>query len=235
MKKDTTYVQTLAVEYQANKSERVFSEIYKNVAPGLTHYVRKIVKDDDHAADVVSQAFINAIEKIELFNPEWKFTTWIYKIAHNVAVYQLRKKSKKKVYSFGFSNDTKEVGSNLYESWLLSHAAIPVSAGIGVDMDNELNNNAVDDLFYKAMELVGELDEFDNMILMNALSGVDHQTQADQHDMSYSTMRNAVFRARHAVKDKLIGSVEEKEWRHFRNATQEARTDFELAAKIKKN
>jgi len=234
MKKDTTYVQNLAVEYQITKSERVFSEIYKNVAPGLTHYVRKIVKDDDHTADVVSQAFINAIEKIALFNPEWKFTTWIYKIAHNVAVYQLRNKNKKKCYSFGFPSDVKDDGGSMYEAWLINHASVPVSGVIGVDMDNELNNNAVDDLFYKTMEAVGELDEFDNMILMNALSGVDHQTQADEHGMSYSTMRNAVFRARHAVKDKLEGSLEEKEWRHFNTASQESRTDFALASRTKK-
>lgn len=235
MKKDTTYVQTLAVQYQENKSERVFSEIYKNVAPGLTHYVRKIVKDDDHTADVVSQAFINAIEKIELFNPEWKFTTWIYKIAHNVAVYQLRTKNKKKCFSLDSFKDNNGAGTSTYESWLINHATIPVSNGLQVDMDNELNNNAVDDLFYKAMEEVGNLNPFDSTILMDSLNGVDHQTQANKYGMSYSTMRNAIFRARHAVKNQLIGTLEEKEWRHFNDAIEEARTDFSLAAKIKKN
>ena len=233
MKKDSTHVQALAIAFQESGSERVFAEIYKNVYPGLMYHIKRLSKDEYFAEDIVSKSFIDAHQKISQFNPEFMFTTWIYKIAQNNAIYQLRNKKKKKMYTFDSTFGGTDDGS-MYESWLINNAAVPVSGDNGLDLDNLLNNNAVDDLFYKAMEHIGELDPFDNLILMESLSGIDHQTQADQHGMSYSTMRNAIFTARHAVQDKLVGTEEEKAWRYFQSATYEARTDFELAPKPKR-
>jgi len=233
MKKDTTYVQDLAVSYQDNPTAKTFGEIYKNVAPGLAHYIRKIVKDDEHTNDIVSEAFINAQQKITMFNPEFRFTTWIYKIAYNIAVYQLRTKGKRKSYTFDTSFASTDDSGSMYESWLLNHATVPVSTNLDIDMDNEFDENATDNLFFAAMDKIADLDDFDRTILMNSLNGMDHQTQADEYGMTYSTMRNAVFRARHAVKDQLEGTLEETAWRHFNNVTQDSRTDFELGSRLK--
>lgn len=232
--KKSTYVQDLAVKYQETKCDRTFGELHKNVVRGLTAYVKKIVKDEDETHDVVSEAFINAQQKIMMFNPDYKFTTWIYKIASNIALYGLRIKNKKKVYSFDTFFAGKDDKAGMNESWLINNAAIPVSTEISMDMDGEYNDNAVEDLFYNAMDVISELSDFSSGILLEYLNGVDLKTLAEKHDVGYSTMRNAVFCARHEVHGRLKGTVAEKEWRYYNNVTQHNRSDYNLAAGFKK-
>jgi RNA polymerase sigma-70 factor (ECF subfamily) len=50
----------------------------------------RIVCNEDDARDVVQDSFIKIWKNMKLYNPNIKFTTWMYKIVTNTAIDQLR-------------------------------------------------------------------------------------------------------------------------------------------------
>ncbi len=67
---------------------KVLIDRYKT---GLYHHCFKFVRDEDQAEDIVQEAFIKAYLQLERYNPHYRFSTWLYKIATNIALQQLRK------------------------------------------------------------------------------------------------------------------------------------------------
>jgi RNA polymerase sigma-70 factor (ECF subfamily) len=58
---------------------------------GLIIHCERLVKDRDDAEDIAQRAFIKAYEKIAVFDPSHaRFSTWLYKIATNMALDFLR-------------------------------------------------------------------------------------------------------------------------------------------------
>ncbi len=57
---------------------------------GLIRYCYTITKDIDMAEDIAQDAFITAYEQLGKYDPKYKFSTWLYKIAHNKALKSLR-------------------------------------------------------------------------------------------------------------------------------------------------
>lgn len=53
--------------------------------------VFRMLGDTDEAADVTQTAFLKALERIDQFDPKYKFFSWIYRIALNEAIDQLKR------------------------------------------------------------------------------------------------------------------------------------------------
>ncbi len=68
-----------------------YAELIEAYQRGLIRYCYTITKDIDVAEDIAQEAFIKAYEQIEKYDPKYKFSTWLYKIAHNGALKSLRK------------------------------------------------------------------------------------------------------------------------------------------------
>src|ERR1043166_6659283 len=50
-----------------------------------------MVGDYDAALDLTQEVFIKVYASLSRYRPEFKFSTWIYKIAHNAAIDHLRR------------------------------------------------------------------------------------------------------------------------------------------------
>ena len=53
----------------------------------------RMVRDRELAEDLSQETFIKALNAIESYRPEFKFSSWIFKIANNAAIDHLRRKS----------------------------------------------------------------------------------------------------------------------------------------------
>lgn len=65
----------------------------------LGRYALRYVGSADAASDVIQEVFIKAHQKISTFDPERKFSPWIYRITHNESVNYLKRNSKIKTVS----------------------------------------------------------------------------------------------------------------------------------------
>ncbi len=70
-----------------------FEELVRRYQRPITAYVFRMVGDYDAALDVTQEVFIKVYNSLEKYSPEYKFSTWLYRIAHNAAVDHLRRNS----------------------------------------------------------------------------------------------------------------------------------------------
>src|ERR1044071_5394407 len=75
----------------ANGLEGGFEELVRRYQRPISAYVYRMVGDYDCALDLTQEIFIKVYASLARYRPEFKFSTWIYKIAHNAAIDHLRR------------------------------------------------------------------------------------------------------------------------------------------------
>lgn len=73
--------------------EGSFEELVNRYQRPISAYVYRMVGDYDTALDLTQEIFIKIYSSLSRYRPEFKFSTWIYKIAHNAAIDHLRRNS----------------------------------------------------------------------------------------------------------------------------------------------
>src|SRR6185436_4696886 len=71
--------------------EASFEELVRRYQRPIAAYVYRMVGDYDSALDLTQEVFIKVYNSLNRYRSEFKFSTWIYKIAHNAAIDHLRR------------------------------------------------------------------------------------------------------------------------------------------------
>ena len=72
--------------------ERAFRELIVRYQRPVFSLIYRLVRDRERAEDLAQDTFIKVLNALDRYNPEYKFSSWIFKIAHNTALDQLRRK-----------------------------------------------------------------------------------------------------------------------------------------------
>ena len=59
-------------------------------ARALNGFCRRVLGDESEAEDRVQEAFLRAYERLDRFDPRFRFSSWLYKIAQNLCIDALR-------------------------------------------------------------------------------------------------------------------------------------------------
>jgi len=86
--------QEIAHLVQSGKIE-LFGVIVERYEAKMKRYSRKFLSDNEDINDVVQDIFIKSYKNIQSFDKQRKFSSWLYRIAHNELVNALKKKKKK--------------------------------------------------------------------------------------------------------------------------------------------
>lgn len=70
-----------------------FEELVRRYQRPISAYVYRMVGNYESALDLTQEIFIKVYNSLSRYRAEFKFSTWIYKIAHNAAVDHLRRSS----------------------------------------------------------------------------------------------------------------------------------------------
>ena len=73
-------------------SESAFREIVLRYQRSVHRLLLRMVRDPSLAEDLAQEVFLKAFRALKTFDPERKFSSWLFKIAHNTAIDQLRRK-----------------------------------------------------------------------------------------------------------------------------------------------
>jgi len=74
------------VKLVSKKDQELFSHIIKRYQDKLMRYAVYLTGDEDKSADIVQETFIKTYINLNSFDPQKKFSSWIYRIAHNQAM-----------------------------------------------------------------------------------------------------------------------------------------------------
>src|SRR3954467_14636584 len=73
--------------------EESFEELVRRYQRPIAAYVYRMVGDYEAALDLTQEVFIKVYNSLSRYRSEFKFSTWIYRIAHNAAIDHLRRHS----------------------------------------------------------------------------------------------------------------------------------------------
>ncbi len=74
----------------ASGSLAAFEELVCRYSPRLFHFLRPRVRADQDIEDLIQDTFLKAYRNIDRYNPEFKFSTWMYTVAVRLAISHYR-------------------------------------------------------------------------------------------------------------------------------------------------
>jgi RNA polymerase sigma-70 factor (ECF subfamily) len=77
-----------------------YGELVFRYQKRLVLYVHHLVGVTEEAEDIVQNVFVKAYQNLDSFDTSRKFSSWIYRIAHNEAVNFLKKRSRRRLVSW---------------------------------------------------------------------------------------------------------------------------------------
>ncbi len=89
------------------KNQDFFACLVERYEPKLMRYIRRIsASTQEDAEDLLQEIFVKVYRNLNDFDPDLKFSSWIYRIAHNQVISQWRKsKSRPQVVKFEADED----------------------------------------------------------------------------------------------------------------------------------
>src|SRR5918999_4959529 len=72
--------------------EAAYRELIRRYQRPVFSLVYRMVRDRELAEDLAQETFVKVFNHLDRYNPKYKFSSWIFKIASNLAIDSLRKK-----------------------------------------------------------------------------------------------------------------------------------------------
>ena len=88
----------LVAQFQTGHLD-AFDELMKRYKGQIYAYLLRSVKNYEDAEELTIEAFFKAYRALDTWQPQARFSTWLYKIAHNLAIDFHRSKSRRQTYS----------------------------------------------------------------------------------------------------------------------------------------
>src|SRR5215213_5456737 len=73
--------------------EESFEELVRRYQRPIVGYVFRMLGDYDSALDVTQEVFIKVYNSLHRYSSDYKFSTWLYRIAHNATIDHIRRNS----------------------------------------------------------------------------------------------------------------------------------------------
>src|SRR3954462_705929 len=87
------------IEATKNGDEAAFAVIVGRYRNPITNYLYRFLNDYEEAVDLSQETFVRVYFAIERYHTEFAFSTYIYRIATNLAISELRKRKRRKLLS----------------------------------------------------------------------------------------------------------------------------------------
>lgn len=76
-----------------NGAEAAYRELIGRYQRPILSLIHRLVRDRELAEDLTQDTFVKVLNALDRYDPRLKFSSWIFRIAHNTAIDQLRRKN----------------------------------------------------------------------------------------------------------------------------------------------
>ncbi len=151
--------------------------------------VFRMVRNRELAEDLTQDTFVKVLSHLDRYRADFKFSSWLFKIANNVAIDHLRRRQLETVSIDGSPHamSSDDVESSRFD--------------IGDDAENALEEMEARELG-SAIELaIGHLrPEYRSCILLRHVEGRSYEEIATTLDLPLGTVKTYIHRARHELR-----------------------------------
>ena len=172
--------------------EDAFRELVRRYERPVFSLIIRMVRDSATAEDLAQDTFIKVLNHIDKYRPEFKLSSWLFKIANNVAIDHLRRRQVDTVSMSGSA-----------------HAGTPAEVeATSFDVASG-DESALDELQSKELGSAIEVaiarlrPEYRSCILLRHVEGRSYEEIAATLDLPLGTVKTYIHRARHELRESL--------------------------------
>lgn len=166
--------------------EAGFEELVRRYQRPIAAYVYRMVGDYDAALDLTQEVFIKVYNSLARYRSEFKFSTWIYKIAHNAAIDYLRRHSvREQTLAGSVDGDRREIS-------IESRRLTPEQESERRERRSEIES---------IVQLLPAA--YRELIALRHSHDLSYDEIAEVTGLPLGTVKNRLFRAREAMRDQL--------------------------------
>jgi len=166
-------------------------EIYQSKVYNLAY---KMFGNPEDASDLAQEALIKIFKNISTFKEESQFSTWIYRIAYNLYVDELRKRKKFDVQSI----DEQYEDSNESKITIIDNRPTP---------EQYVENKEKAEIVHNAINKLSA--EHKAAIILRDIDGHTYEEIAEIQNCSLGTVKSRINRARGQLKEILSEYLEQ--------------------------
>ncbi len=146
-----------------------------------------MVGDYDAALDLTQEVFIKVYNSLTRYRSEFKFSTWIYKIAHNAAIDHLRRHAvREHSLTTGIDGERREIS-------IESRRLTPEQESEKKEQRSEIES---------VVQLLPSA--YRELIVLRHSQDLSYDEIAEVTGLPLGTVKNRLFRAREAMRDHLL-------------------------------
>ena len=177
------------IEATKKGDERAFEEIVSRYRNPLTNFLYRMLNDYEEAVDLAQETFVRVYFAIERYHTDYAFSTYIYRIASNLAISEIRRRKRRKLMSLTgfFSFDSEEVDFHPPDKKPLPDADLLEDEGKTV--------------IAKAIATLP--DKYRAPIILRDIEGKSYDEIAEILQLGLGTTKSRISRARGLLKEKL--------------------------------
>lgn len=167
--------------------ESGFEELVRRYQRPIVAYVYRMLNDYEASLDVTQEVFIKVYNSLDKYSSEFKFSTWLYRIAHNAAIDWMRRNSA------NLQSLETENAEGAYQLQLESPALSPEQERERSEWRSEI------DAVVKCLPAV-----YSELILLRHSKDLSYDEIAQVTNLPLGTVKNRLFRAREMMREMLI-------------------------------
>ena len=173
-------------------SEAGYRELIRRYERPVFSLLYRMVRDRELAEDLAQETFVKALNAIESYRPEFKFSSWIFKIANNAAIDHLRRREL----------DTLSLEGS-------PHAETPdaveaTALQVGARQESPLDAVEARELGTQIEAAIAQLrPEYRSCILLRHVEGRAYEEIAEILGLPLGTVKTYIHRARNELRQAL--------------------------------
>jgi RNA polymerase sigma-70 factor (ECF subfamily) len=172
-----------------------FEQLIKKYDRNVFRIAQHITQNREDAEDVVQDAFLKAYQKLDQFQGNSKFYTWIVRIAVNEALMKLRKRKSDKLVSMDEDVETEEgTITREFADW-------------SPNPEQQYNQAELNDILSRTIQ--GLPASFRTVFVLRDVEGLSTEETAEMLGLSVPAVKSRLLRARLQLRERLS--------RHFKS------------------
>jgi RNA polymerase sigma-70 factor, ECF subfamily len=172
--------------------EEAFRELVRRYERPVFSLIFRMVRDREAAEDLAQESFVKVLNHIDRYRPEFKLSSWLFKIANNVTIDHLRKKQLDTISIEGSPHATTSTEMQATSFEVSSH---------GESALDELESRELGTAIERAIARLRP--EYRSCILLRHVEGRSYEEIAATLDLPLGTVKTYIHRARHELRDAL--------------------------------
>ncbi len=177
--------------------ESGYRELLRRYERPVFSLVYRMVRDRAAAEDLAQETFIKVLNALETYRPEYKFSSWIFKIANNAAIDHLRRREVDTLSLDGSpsARTAEEVEATALQA--TDRGPSPLA-----DLESRELGSAIE------LAIAKLRPEYRACILLRHVEGRAYEEIAEALDLPLGTVKTYIHRARLELRD-LLGHLKD--------------------------